>query len=251
MAAPHSDANETSVRSSYSTQKSTHHRDFLLIPPRPPRTRTSENSFYYCALAGLRRPTRGCGICTEQAHLFVWRWFFSPPGFSKEIMSAPCLPRNLRLPSFMNCRTESQAQARKWQTPNHPHFSAPLCSFASHCSPTGSSVHGIFFFFQARILEWVLHFVLPENLPNPRMELASPVLQEDSSRWASSDLHLKRSSANHTDFRPERASRVVRSQWEEGIQRLGKFFAPDTRLSSSQYQGSGFLKTRVQKFCKE
>ena len=39
------------------------------------------------------------------------------------------------------------------------------------CSLSGSSVHGIF---KARILEWVA-ISFPRDLPNPEMELMSPV----------------------------------------------------------------------------
>ena len=48
------------------------------------------------------------------------------------------------------------------------------------CSPPVSSVHGIF---QARILEWGLPFLLPQDLPNPGIKpvsLPSPALQADS-----------------------------------------------------------------------
>ena len=44
------------------------------------------------------------------------------------------------------------------------------------CSPPGSSVHGII---QAKILEWVV-MLSPGNLPNPGIEIQSPVLQADS-----------------------------------------------------------------------
>jgi len=44
------------------------------------------------------------------------------------------------------------------------------------CSPAGSSVHGLS---QARILEWVA-FPFPEDLHNPGIEPAPPVLQADS-----------------------------------------------------------------------
>ena len=43
------------------------------------------------------------------------------------------------------------------------------------CSPPGSSVHGIL---QATILEWVLPFPSPRDLPNPGIEPRSPALQE-------------------------------------------------------------------------
>jgi len=43
-------------------------------------------------------------------------------------------------------------------------------------SPPGSSVHGIL---QAKILKWV-PFPSPEDLPNPGIELRSPILQVDS-----------------------------------------------------------------------
>ena len=49
-----------------------------------------------------------------------------------------------------------------------------------HCSPPGSSVHGIL---QARILEWRWPFSSPEDPPNPGIEPespASPTLQTDS-----------------------------------------------------------------------
>ena len=46
------------------------------------------------------------------------------------------------------------------------------------CSLPGSSVHGIF---QARILEWV-PFPHPKDLPDPGIELASPV-SSALSRW--------------------------------------------------------------------
>ena len=45
------------------------------------------------------------------------------------------------------------------------------------CSPPGSSVHGIF---QARILEWLLPFPSPGDLPNPGIEPRSPTLQADA-----------------------------------------------------------------------
>ena len=48
------------------------------------------------------------------------------------------------------------------------------------CSPPGSSVHGIF---QARIQKWISKFCSPVDLPNPGIELVSPVspeLQADS-----------------------------------------------------------------------
>ena len=166
-------------------------------------------------------------------------------------MSAPCSPRNPRLPSFRNCRTESQAQARKWQTPNHPHFSAPLCSFASDCSPTGSSVHGIFFFpgknTGVGLCTSFSRRIFPTQEWNSRLLYYRRILHAEPAMICT----LNAPSANYTDFRPEKGRRAVRSQWEEGIQRLGKFFAPDTGLSLSQYQGPSFLKTRVQKFCKE
>ena len=45
-----------------------------------------------------------------------------------------------------------------------------LCD-STDCGPPGSSVHGIS---QARILEWVCHFLLQGNLPDPGIEPASP-----------------------------------------------------------------------------
>ena len=45
------------------------------------------------------------------------------------------------------------------------------------CNPPGSSVHGIL---QARILEWVLPFPSPGDLPDQGIEPGSPALQEDS-----------------------------------------------------------------------
>ena len=50
-----------------------------------------------------------------------------------------------------------------------------LCS-PMDCSPSGSSVHGIFW---ERILEWVA-CPPPEDLPNPVIELRSSTLQADS-----------------------------------------------------------------------
>ena len=50
-----------------------------------------------------------------------------------------------------------------------------LCS-PKDCSPRGSSIYGIL---QARILEW-LPCAPPGDLPDPRMEPASPALQADS-----------------------------------------------------------------------
>ena len=44
------------------------------------------------------------------------------------------------------------------------------------CSPSGSSVHGLF---QARILEQLL-FSTPGDLPDPGIKLRSPTLQVDS-----------------------------------------------------------------------
>ena len=44
------------------------------------------------------------------------------------------------------------------------------------CSPSGSSVHGLF---QARILEQLL-FSTPGDLPDPGIKLRSPTLQENS-----------------------------------------------------------------------
>ena len=40
------------------------------------------------------------------------------------------------------------------------------------CSPPGSSVHGIL---QARVLEWVVLFLSPGDLPDPGMEPVSYV----------------------------------------------------------------------------
>ena len=45
------------------------------------------------------------------------------------------------------------------------------------CSLPGSSLHGIL---QARILEWVLPFPSPGDLPNPGIEPGSPALQADA-----------------------------------------------------------------------
>ena len=56
-------------------------------------------------------------------------------------------------------------------------------------SRPGSSVHGIS---QARILERVA-FLSPENLPDPRIEPASPALQADSlppATWEAFSLHI-------------------------------------------------------------
>ena len=56
---------------------------------------------------------------------------------------------------------------------------AQLCPTPSDpmdCSPPGSSVHGIL---QARIREWVA-VLFPKDLPNPGIEVRSPVLQVDS-----------------------------------------------------------------------
>ena len=50
-----------------------------------------------------------------------------------------------------------------------------LCN-PMHCSPLGSSVHGIF---QARIMEWVAMPSLPGDLPDSGIELGSP-LRADS-----------------------------------------------------------------------
>ena len=44
------------------------------------------------------------------------------------------------------------------------------------CSPSGSSIHGVL---QARILEWVA-IPFSRDLPDPGIELRSPVLQADS-----------------------------------------------------------------------
>ena len=44
------------------------------------------------------------------------------------------------------------------------------------CNPMEYTVHGIL---QARILEWV-PFISPWDLPNPRIEPSSPILQADS-----------------------------------------------------------------------
>ena len=46
-----------------------------------------------------------------------------------------------------------------------------------HCSPPGSSVHGIL---QARILEWVAITLLRGDLPEPGIEPQSPALQANS-----------------------------------------------------------------------
>ena len=46
-----------------------------------------------------------------------------------------------------------------------------------HCSPPGSSVHGIL---QARILEWVAITLLRGYLPDPGIEPQSPALQANS-----------------------------------------------------------------------
>ena len=57
--------------------------------------------------------------------------------------------------------------------------SCPILCDLMDCSPPSSSVHGIF---QARLLEYVA-FPPPGDLPNPGMELESPVsltLQADS-----------------------------------------------------------------------
>ena len=45
------------------------------------------------------------------------------------------------------------------------------------CSPPNSSIHGIS---QARILEWVCHFLLQGIFPDPGIEPRSPSLQPDS-----------------------------------------------------------------------
>ena len=54
--------------------------------------------------------------------------------------------------------------------------SCPTFCDPTDCSPPGSSVHGIL---QARTLEWTA-FPSPEDLPDPGIELGSPVLQADS-----------------------------------------------------------------------
>ena len=58
--------------------------------------------------------------------------------------------------------------------------SCPTLCDLMDCSPSGSSVHGIF---QARILEWVAISLSKENsrgLPDPRIEPRSPTMQADS-----------------------------------------------------------------------
>ena len=54
--------------------------------------------------------------------------------------------------------------------------SRPTLCDPMDCSPSGSSVHEIV---QERILEWVT-IPFPGDLPNTRVELRSPSLQEDS-----------------------------------------------------------------------
>ena len=51
-----------------------------------------------------------------------------------------------------------------------------LCNPMDYSLP-GSSVHGVL---QARILEWVLPFSPPGDLPDPGIEPGSPALQADS-----------------------------------------------------------------------
>ena len=51
-----------------------------------------------------------------------------------------------------------------------------LCDLMD-CSPSGSSVHGIF---QARILECGLPFPPPGDLPHPGIEPGSPAMQVDA-----------------------------------------------------------------------
>ena len=52
----------------------------------------------------------------------------------------------------------------------------PTLSDPMDCSPPGSSIHGIF---QARVLEWVA-ISFSRDLPNPGIELGSPILQADT-----------------------------------------------------------------------
>ena len=57
------------------------------------------------------------------------------------------------------------------------------------CSPSGSSVHGIF---QARILECGLPFPPPGDLPHPGIEPGSPAMQADAlTIWATSHSYFK------------------------------------------------------------
>ena len=55
------------------------------------------------------------------------------------------------------------------------HLCPTLCD-PIDCSPTGSSIHGIF---RARILEWGA-FPFPRELPDPGFEPGSPTLQADA-----------------------------------------------------------------------
>ena len=55
--------------------------------------------------------------------------------------------------------------------------SCPTLCDPMDCSPPVSSVHGIL---QARILEWVLPFSSPGDLPNPGIEPRCPALQAHS-----------------------------------------------------------------------
>ena len=86
---------------------------------------------------------------------------------------------------------ESQTELSDWQH-RHATFSVALLNFIcvcglvtqsclticdpTNCSPSGSSIHGIF---QARILEG-LPFPSPEDFPGPGIKPRSPALQADS-----------------------------------------------------------------------
>ena len=56
-------------------------------------------------------------------------------------------------------------------------YSRPILCDPTDCSLPGSSVHGVL---QARLLEWVLPFSPPGDLPDPGIEPGSPALQADS-----------------------------------------------------------------------
>ena len=104
-----------------------------------------------------------------------------------------------------------------WRTDIFPQRTLHACSVAKscltfwdpmNCSQTGSPVHGIL---QARILEWILPFPPPKDLPNPGIELTSRALAgrfflteppgkspEDTSTWQTTPMSMTISEVSST-----------------------------------------------------